>query len=265
MEVAKSVPLYSEFLGGEGKPPMVILHGLLGSTRNWHTAGKALTKDFAVYLLDLRNHGSSPWSDDMNFDVLVADLKAWLDTSGLRDIVLMGHSLGGKTVMTYACRYPERVKNLVVIDIAPKKNYSRWKNEFELMEQLDTENMKSRKDAEDYLEMNGVAGWAFRKFLVSNLVRKDEGGFCWRTNIPVLGRNLPNMFAKNLTEGERFDGPVLVIRGERSNFVTDDDRSRFEEHFDDFTMETVSDAGHNVHVDHMDGFMKSLYGWLESH
>ncbi|MBN2069340.1 MAG: alpha/beta fold hydrolase [Opitutales bacterium] len=263
MSSVSAVPVHARFLGGEGKPPMVIVHGLLGSSRNWLTAGKVFTEHYAVYLLDLRNHGESPWSDVMNFEALAADLQAWLDKEDLHDIILMGHSLGGKTAMTYACRHPQRIKRLVVVDIAPKQNHNRWVDEFQLMQQIDLDHLKNRREAEDFLEQHGVAGWAFRKFLVSNLVHTDDGKFRWTANIPVLGRALPDLFQKNLLDDDYCRIPLLVIRGERSNFVSLADEEAFRKHFADFKIVTVSNAGHNVHVEHFEGFRKCLYDWLQ--
>src|SRR5690606_9374454 len=101
-------------------PPLVILHGLLGSSRNWQTAGKDLAERFHVAALDLRNHGSSPHADEMSYAAMMADVLAWMDARGLGRVTLLGHSMGRILAMLLACRHPERIERLIVVDIAPK-------------------------------------------------------------------------------------------------------------------------------------------------
>ena len=114
------VKLHHTDLGGAGKPPMLVLHGLLGSSRNWLGTGRDLAKHWQVFALDARNHGKSPHAPEMDYNVLAADLLAWMDAHHLAKATLVGHSLGGKTAMLLACRHPGRVERLVVVDIAPK-------------------------------------------------------------------------------------------------------------------------------------------------
>ena len=121
--MADAVQLFHRDLGGSGKPPLVILHGMLGSSRNWQTAGRDLSEHFHVNALDLRNHGGSPHADEMDYSVMVADVLRWLDVQQIERVTLMGHSMGGKVGMLLACHHPQRVERLVVVDIAPKDYY----------------------------------------------------------------------------------------------------------------------------------------------
>ena len=118
-----SVNLHHTDLGGAGKPPMIVLHGMLGSSRNWLSTGRDLAKHFHVFAVDARNHGKSPHAPEMSYEVMVDDLVRWMDAQGLPKAVITGHSMGGKTAMLLACRHPERVERLVVVDIAPKDYY----------------------------------------------------------------------------------------------------------------------------------------------
>src|SRR5690606_24200481 len=120
MDASRIVTLAHRDLGGEGKPPLVVLRGLLGSSRNWMAAGKDLSPDFHVMALDLRNHGESGHAPEHNYLTMTNDVLAWLDEAGLERVRLMGHSMGGKTAMRLACLAPERVEALVVVDIAPR-------------------------------------------------------------------------------------------------------------------------------------------------
>ena len=138
-------------LGGAGKPPLVILHGLLGSSRNWQTAGRDLSDQFHVCALDLRNHGDSFHAHEVTYEIMAADVLAWLDAQGIERTHLLGHSLGGKVAMLLACRHAGRVERLVVVDIAPKAYPHSHAREFDAMRELDLVALQSRAEAEQQL------------------------------------------------------------------------------------------------------------------
>ncbi len=242
---------------------MVILHGLLGSSRNWAGLLKTLGKDLACHALDLRNHGQSPHAASMDYGELVADVRAYLDKAGLERVALVGHSLGGKVAMALACASPERVSHLLVVDIAPKPYPPRWEKEFAAMRALPVAEMKSRAEAEAALEP-AVSDWAFRKFLLTNLGRREGGGFEWTVNLPLLEASLPALFEHPLAAEDHYAGPTLFLRGEHSRFVRDEDVARIEAHFPQATLETIAGAGHNVHFDQPAAFEKALRRLLEN-
>lgn len=246
------VELAARELGGSGRSPLVLLHGLLGSGRNWQTAGAGLAEAAGgrnVWALDLRNHGKSPWSDVMNYDAMMADVLAWLDARGLGAVDLMGHSMGGKVAMALACRHPGRVRRLVVVDIAPKAYLSHGhRAEFAAMNELRLAELQSRGEAE--LKMEGrVPDWAMRKFLTTNLERGEDGAWRWAVNLPVLTAALPEVESNPLAAGERFGGPVLLVRGGRSRYVTEEDAAGLAKFFPDARIETIAEAGHNPHME----------------
>ncbi len=136
-------------LGGTGRPPLVILHGLLGSSRNWQAAGRALAERYHVLALDLRGHGQSPHARPVTYEAMAGDVMAWLDARELGRVSLLGHSMGGKVAMLLACRNPDRVERLFVVDVAPK-GY-RWasnREAFAAMNELDLTSLGSRAEAE---------------------------------------------------------------------------------------------------------------------
>jgi pimeloyl-ACP methyl ester carboxylesterase len=156
--------LYHRDLGGTGRPPLVILHGMLGSSRNWQTTGRDLAEKYHVLALDLRNHGDSPHASEMSYAAMVEDVIGWLDAQQLTRVTLLGHSMGGKVAMLLACRHPERVAGLIVVDIAPK-DY-RWpahREEFAAMNELDLASLESRAAGEQAFESR-ISDWAMRKF-----------------------------------------------------------------------------------------------------
>lgn len=251
------VALHSLDLGGEGKEPLVILHGLLGSSRNWLTAGKALAEHFHVNALDLRNHGDSPLTDEMDFELMAEDLAAWLNERNWGQVNLLGHSMGGKTAIRYAVNHPDQVRRLIVVDISPRAYHPRWQKEFELLLRMPVGEMKTRREAEQFLEED-IRDWAFRQFLLSNLERKGRTGFRWRVNLEILHANLPKLFGAVPGEGEIWQGPALFVRGERSKFILPDELPFLREKFPMARLETVQDAGHNVHFDQKEAFVQTI-------
>ena len=253
----KTVRLAGKILGAAGDTPMVVLHGLLGSGRNWMGTARHLVPPFQMHLLDARNHGESPHAETMDYPSMAADVRAWLDRAGLERVVLVGHSMGGKAAMTLAVAHPERISHLVVVDMAPKAYAPRWEAEFAAMRALPVDRMQSRQEAEAALE-GTVRDWAFRKFLLTNLRRAEKGGFEWMINLPLLQSRLPDLFAQPLEETAVFRGPTLFIRGAGSNFIVDADQATIRRHFPDARLETVEGAGHNVHFDQPERFAKLL-------
>lgn len=261
----RTVDLFARELGGAGKAPLVLLHGLLGSGRNWQTAGAGLAEAADgrnVWALDLRNHGKSPWSDVMTYDAMVDDVLAWLDARGLGAVDLMGHSMGGKVAMTLACRRPERVRSLMVVDIAPKSYLSHGhRAEFAAMNELRLAELATRGEAE--LKMEGrVPDWAMRKFLTTNLERGEDGAWRWAVNLPVLTAALTEVESNPLAGGERFAGPVLVVRGGKSRYVTDEDVAKIAEYFPAARVETIAAAGHNPHMETRAEFCAAVGSFL---
>jgi len=270
MSKIEPVELNARELGGTGKAPLVLLHGLLGSSRNWQTAGGALAEmpeaagGRNVWALDLRNHGRSPWSDAMSYEAMLADVLAWLDAKGWGAIDLMGHSMGGKVAMMLACRHPERVRRLVVVDIAPKDYLSHGhRAEFAAMNELRLETLKSRGEAE--MKMEGrVPDWGMRKFLTTNLERGEDGAWRWAINLPVLTAALPEVERNPLAEGERFAGPALVVRGGKSRYVKDEDLGRIAEIFPAARVEMIAAAGHNPHMETRAEFCATVGAFLSA-
>ena len=160
-----SVPLAHRDLSGAGNPPLLLLHGLLGSSRNWQTTGADLARAYHVFALDLRNHGRSPHAEEMTYASMGQDVLAWMDANDFASVSLLGHSMGGKVAMWMACHHPARVSRLIVVDIVPKTYLSMaHRAEFAAMNELDLRTLQSRAEAEMRFEAR-VSDWAMRKFL----------------------------------------------------------------------------------------------------
>ena len=250
--------LFHRDFGGGGHPPLVILHGLLGSSRNWQTAGKDLASRYHVLALDLRNHGLSPHEPTMGYADMQADVLAWMDRQGLGQATVLGHSMGGKVAMSLACREPSRVAGLIVVDMAPK-DY-RWeahRAEFAAMNELDLDGLASRAEAELRFEAR-VPDWGMRKFLTTNLERDDAGTWRWLINLPVLTQSLPILERNALPAGARYEGPTRFILGGKSRYVADADRAAISGHFPRADFVVLPQAGHNPHMDSRPAFVEAV-------
>ncbi len=252
------VNLFHRDLGGAGQPPLVLLHGMLGSSRNWQSAGTDLTAHFHVLAPDLRNHGRSPHAASMDYPAMMADVLAWLDAQGLGRATFVGHSMGGKVAMLLACRHPERMERLVVVDIAPRDYF--WpghRQSFAAMNELSLAELHSRAEAEMRFEAR-VPSWPLRKFLTTNLERTPEGAWFWQINLPVLTAALPAMEQSPLGPADQFMGPALFLAGEKSNYIEPSDHAAIRAHFPATEIRTIADSGHNPHMEKRAEFVAAV-------
>jgi pimeloyl-ACP methyl ester carboxylesterase len=251
--------LFHRDLGGAGRPPLVLVHGFLGSSRNWQTAGAGLAAHFHVLAPDLRNHGRSPHASEMTYEAMLADVLAWMDAQGLGQAALLGHSMGGKLAMRLACGHPERVDRLFVVDIAPKEYPAlTQRTELAAMNELRLDGLHSRAEAELRLEAR-VADWAMRKFLITNLERGGDAGWRWTVNLPALTAALPDLVKNPLLPADRFGAPTHFILGGRSGFVRADDHEVIRRHFPSVQITVIPDSGHNPHMEAREAFVRLVH------
>ena len=227
-------------------PPLVILHGLFGSLDNWFSIAKELVEHYTLYLVDQRNHGDSPHSNEWNYGVMVEDLRELLDAEGLDSVYLMGHSMGGKTVMNFAVRYPERVRKLIVGDIAPRYYPIHHQVILEGLNALDLSQLQSRKEADDLLAPY-IPELGIRQFLLKSLGR-DTNGFAWKVNLSVITQHIEEV-GKALDEGTVFEGPTLFLGGANSSYIQEKDLSDMKRHFPNCTWISIPNAGHWLHAE----------------
>jgi len=270
----ETVTLFHRFFGGIGadivsarpgeKPPLLLLHGLLGSSRNWQTVGRELAEKSssggeraAVFALDARNHGQSPHTDSMDHTSMAEDVRTWLDTQGIAvPVDLLGHSMGGRTAMAFACRYPERVRRIIVVDTAPRAyEWQGGRPEFAAMNALDLQTIGSRADAERLMEPL-VPDWGMRKFLTTNLERDEAGQWQWSINLAGITAALPALEASPLAEGERFEGEAHFIVCGRSPYVRAEDHALIRGHFPAAQITVLPESGHNPHMEAREAFVR---------
>ncbi len=230
---------------GSGQP-LIIVHGLFGALDNWQTLGKKFSENFEVYLVDQRNHGHSPHSEEMNYQLMADDLHELIIDLGLSDVILVGHSMGGKAVMTYATQHAEFLEKLVVVDIAPKVYPMHHQQILEGLNAIDLSIVKTRREADAILAKH-VDDIGVRQFLLKNLYWIEKGQLGWRINIPTLTKQMSEILAA--TPAIRVETPTLFIRGEKSNYITEDDFQNIYNQFVNSEIETIYNVGHWVHAE----------------
>ncbi|SDO03087.1 Pimeloyl-ACP methyl ester carboxylesterase [Geodermatophilus sp. DSM 45219] len=269
--------LHARTLGSAG-PRVVFVHGLFGQGRNWTTIAKGLATDHRVTLLDLPNHGHSPWTDRVDYVDMAELVAAELASSG-GPVTLVGHSMGGKVAMQLALRHPELLRALVVVDIAPveypvsggrtddpDEEASPFAAYIAAMRALDLDAVDTREDADAALR-TAVPSTMVRSFLMQSLVREGigaGGGWRWRLNLELLERDLGELRGfPDPPPGARFGGPVLWIAGANSHYVLPEDRARMDELFPETRLVTVKKAGHWVHSEQPEVFLETIRRFLE--
>ncbi|GIW21046.1 MAG: alpha/beta hydrolase [Candidatus Sericytochromatia bacterium] len=228
---------------GEGTP-IIILHGLFGSGDNWLTFSKKLSSSYTIYLPDLRNHGNSPHDYVHDYPSMVNDLFEFVEENKILNPILIGHSMGGKVAMRYSINNPELVKKLIVVDIAPRVYKLRTKHILDALISIDLSKIKSRLEAEKILEEK-IKSRDIRLFILKNLVRKEDMTFSWRLNLEVLRDNL-EIIGGNFSDKERFEKETLFFKGEKSNYIQEDDYKLIYKIFPNSKIITVPNAGHWV-------------------
>jgi esterase len=228
-------------------PPLIILHGLLGSLDNWVPVAQKLAAHFRVHLLDLRNHGRSPHAAEFDYDVMAADVRRFLDDQRIAPTHLLGHSMGAKVAMRVAQLHPDALSRLVVVDMSPREYPARFDTLLDAMHALDVGDCHRRAEVDAILK-DAVTDKTVRQFLLKNLGRDGAGRLFWKPNLASIRDNYATVRgALPATPG--FDGPTLFLRGEHSDYVRADDLPAIQALFPRATVETIAGAGHWVHAD----------------
>lgn len=231
---------------GEGKP-LFIFHGLFGMLDNWHKVAQKLATKYSVYSVDLRNHGQSPHSHEMSYELMADDIAALLVKLKLEKAYILGHSMGGKAVMTFALKYPTMVEKLIVADIGIK-GYRRGHDDiFDAIIPLKLEEFDSRGDIDDFLKPN-LADFGVRQFILKNLNRREEGGYEWKMNLEAIYKNYENITG-GVESDKAFDGETLFIRGGKSRYIKDEDWADIQQLFTNAELKTIEGSGHWVHAE----------------
>jgi len=235
--------------------PLIILHGLFGSSGNWQTHAKKIAEYYRVILVDLRNHGHSDWSDTFSYSLMAEDVYKLVQELKLEDIIIVGHSMGGKVAMHFAQQHEDILEKLIVVDMGIKRYTKHNENVLAAIHAVDLSNItlrsQAKKQMDPFIDSEGI-----KQFLLKNLYWKEKGVLSWRMNVSVLEREMDEILEQIPTK--QVSIPTLFLRGELSNYIPDEDIETIEEVFIDSEFGTISGAGHWVHAEAPNEFSDAL-------
>jgi len=245
---------------GEGEP-LVVLHGLFGSGRNWQSHVRQFASRFRVINVDLRNHGQSFHADEMNYPAMATDVAALLQQLELESCRVLGHSMGGKVAITLAFNHPALVARLVIADIAPVSYLHHYDDLIDPILALPLDQIESRTQA-DHLLRPHIPEDSLRVFLMQNLVRQADG-WRWRVNWRTIQRDMEYLTGFDEMPADwRVDVPTLFIRGARSDYIGDTEIEVIRQRFGDVEIATIENAGHWLHAENPAEFSRKVLGYL---
>lgn len=258
---------------GKNDQQLVILHGLYGSSDNWITMARQLESNYHVFVPDLRNHGRSPHTATHTYESMVTDLHQFFTTHNIKNAYILGHSMGGKVAMLFTLFHPERVKKLIVADIAPRPysdttNYGEITgNHVHIIEALNSLNLQeaqTRQNIDDQLSSH-IKQPVLRQFLLKNIDRTKDGEFVWRLNLPLIRKSLEEVMDgfSLLPDNLSTTVPTIFIKGEMSPYVREEDLLTARKRFKGAELVTVPQAGHWLHAEQPDLFYKTISYFLE--
>ncbi len=249
---------YRRFGSGQ---PFIILHGLFGMSDNWLSLAKRFAENYNVFLLDLRNHGQSPHDAQFNYRVLSDDLLQFIDDHHLKDIILLGHSLGGKTIMNFALNHSELPQKLIIVDIARREyETSRFRSILQTMRSLPINEIKSRAEAENYLS-SAIHQKGLRLFLLKNIMRDVHNRFKWKLNVDDLLNNI-DAISQRIDGTHPFTKPVLLVYGGKSDYVKTEDIVGLKRLFPALDSEVIPGTTHWLHAEAPDEFYRIVMNFL---
>lgn len=244
---------------GEGQP-LIIMHGVFGSGDNWTTLARQFGEQYKTIVPDLRNHGRSPQSDEFSYEAMVGDIHELAQDLGLDPFYLVGHSMGGKVAMFFAEKYPDLLKKLVVVDIAPRFYQPHHQQILAGFRSVPLATLTSRQDAENAM-MQHIDDAGVRQFLLKNLYRTDEGGFAWRVNLDVIEAGIEEV-GKAFEPANPVKVPTLFIRGGNSKYIQERDETDIERLFESAEIQTIENAGHWVHAEQPLAVFQAIVSFL---
>ena len=257
----QTIALYSRKVGENG-PDFVVLHGLFGSGKNWRSFAGSLEDDFQVWTLDARNHGDSPHADSMSYQQMAEDVARFFAENELENVILLGHSMGGKTAMQLALQFPDRIAALIVVDIAPVcyDHLHKQLKLIEAMQELDLAGEMSRSEIEKKLAVK-IPEKRLLSFLMTNLNRQN-GQFQWRIGLEQIAAGMQELL--NYPELKSvFKGPVQFIGGENSAYLKFEYHALIRKYFPESRITMLENCGHWLHVEQPVAFQKTVNEFLQ--
>jgi pimeloyl-ACP methyl ester carboxylesterase len=251
--------LYSK-IEGEGKP-FIIIHGFLGMSDNWKTLSTQFAQlGFQMHLLDMRNHGKSFHSGEFNYEVMVEDVKAYINFHKLENIILLGHSMGGKIAMLFATLYPELVEKLMVADIGPKYYAPHHQTILAALNAVDFSKKPTRAEVDEIVS-GYITDFGTKQFLLKNLYWLEPGQLGFRFNLKVFNDKISEI-GSALPIESHFNKPTLFLRGDKSDYILDSDFETIYYHFPEAKIVTIPKTGHWLHAENPNAFYCEVANFL---
>jgi pimeloyl-ACP methyl ester carboxylesterase len=244
---------------GEGQP-LIILHGLMGSCDNWLTVSKPLSEKYQLFIVDQRNHGRSPWSEEFNYDVMVQDLSDFIHQHNIIDPIILGHSMGGKIAMKFAAENPTLLKKLIVVDISPRYYPPHHQDVLAGLNAIDLDILQNRVEADHILSQH-ISSFDVRQFLLKNLYRNEENKFAWRINLEVINAAIDNI-GEALPSNLTFNKPTLFIGGSLSDYINDNDKIEIKNTFTNSEVIMIENANHWVQATQQLAFLEAVNNFI---
>ena len=250
--------LHSTILGSG--QPLIILHGYFGMSDNWKSLGAKFSENFEVHLIDQRNHGRSFHSEDFDYELLVDDLYNYIQHNQLKNTILLGHSMGGKVAMQFAVSYPELVDKLMVADISPRFYTPHHEDILAALNTVNFSLQNTRKKVEDFLRIY-IKDEGTLQFLLKNVYWKSKEELAFRFNLQSLMEHNSEV-GEALPSFTHFNGETLFLKGEKSNYITEDDYALISAHFQNSKIVTIKNAGHWLHAENPEQFYEEVINFL---
>lgn len=250
--------LHSRILG-EGQP-FLILHGYFGMGDNWKTLGNQFAKKYQVHLIDQRNHGRSFHAREFTYEAMVDDLFNYVEHYKLNDVILLGHSMGGKTAMLFAVEYPEFINKLIIADISPRAYKPHHNEILAALNSVDFSLQTSRKLVDEHMQKL-IPEFGTRQFLLKSVYWRDKGVLDFRFNLASLTENNAEV-GKALPPNTNFDNPTLFLAGGNSGYITENEMPIIQNHFLNSKVETIPNAGHWLHAEKPKEFYDLVMNFL---
>ncbi|MCF6181415.1 alpha/beta fold hydrolase [Lutibacter sp.] len=252
--------LHSTILG-KGQP-LLILHGFLGMSDNWKTLGVKFAENYQVHLIDQRNHGRSFKTDEFDLELLVEDLHSYIKNHKLHNVNLLGHSMGGKVAMLFAITYPNLVHKLIIADISPRAYKPHHQQILEALNAVNFQIQNTRKKVGEVLRIY-IKDEGILQFLLKNVYWKNKEELAYRFNLSSLTENYPEV-GEALPSFTEFTGETLFLKGEKSDYITENDEPLIKAHFENAQIITVKNAGHWLHAENPTQFYNEVVRFLNN-
>ncbi len=245
----------------ENGPALIIMHGLFGMLDNWHQIAQKLSENYSVISLDMPNHGSSSHYDRINYEEMAQLISEFLKEQNIDSAYIVGHSMGGKVAMSLAMQFPEIVKKLIVVDIAPKAYKPGHLDIFDAILNLDISKFQTRGEIDENIKEK-LPDFGVRQFILKNLGRNSDGSFFWKMNVKGIFNSYEDIIA-DLKIEHTFEKDTLFIKGSLSKYIKESDYGKIHALFPNSVIKEVEGAGHWVHAEAPDKVIDLISGFLK--